>query len=69
MRHSLYCSCHRCNGELTPRAVQERQRNYANGGPPRTRMVRPTLTAPLVSEEDLARLKEHFQGRPLDPPS
>lgn len=62
MRHSLYCSCQPCNGEATPRAVRERQRNYTNGTTPRrTQVIRPTLSqAPLATEEDLKRLQEHF---------
>lgn len=63
MRHSVYCSCHRCNGVAEPQAVKARRRNYANGGPPqikRSRTIRPALTQPVVSDADLKRLKEHF---------
>lgn len=63
MRHSVYCSCHQCNGVPQSPRVTSRRRHYANGTvPPAPRPAPEPLTQGL-SDEDLLKLKEHFDRR------
>lgn len=63
MRHSVYCSCHRCDGAPQAPRVKARQQHYANGTTPPPRRPAPEPLSQGLSDEDLLKLKEHFDRR------